>query len=78
MCDPSKIVIFFQDYHHDGGDKVVEATLNEWERMIEPATKNGFPIDAGTIDEDLFEELYSRDAVVLPRDFCIDRIVPLV
>jgi hypothetical protein len=75
---PESVHIFFEDYHRDGGDKVVMATLDEWKRLIEPATSQGLPIDAGNVDEDLFEELYARDAIVVPDDLVIERVVPLI
>lgn len=74
-----KVRIFFEDYHHDGCDKVVEATMDEWDRMIAPAVTRNFPIDAGTIDEELFEELYGREAVdvTLSELKKIERVVPM-
>lgn len=37
--------IYFEDYHRDGMDKVVEATEDEWEALIAPAVAGKHPID---------------------------------
>jgi len=74
------MLIFFEDYHHDGDDRVVEATQEEWDRLIAPAIRFRYPIDAGTVDEDLFQELYSRPAIDLKLSEvnAIEHVIPLV
>lgn len=75
-----KVLIYFEDYHHDGLDKVVEATEEEWEALIAPAIKNRHPIDSATIDSDLQEKLYERKGkdLKLSEIKKIDRVIPMV
>jgi hypothetical protein len=76
----AKTYIFFDDCHHDGGDRVVEATEEEWDALIAPAIAGGYPIDASTVDTDLFEHFYDREDVDLKKSEIdkIEWIVPLV
>lgn len=76
-----KVLIFFEDYHHDGGDKVVEATEAEWQSLIAPAMAEAArPIDAATVDEVVFDKLYGRKDLDLKKSEIekITRVVPLV
>ena len=72
--------IFFEDYHHDRGDKVVECTKAEWEQLIAPAVKKKYPIDSATVDSDLFDELFRRKRVdlLLSKVNRIKQVIPLV
>lgn len=76
----TSIFIFFEDYHHDGGDRVVSATLAEWEQLIKPAVDRRYPIDSSTVDHTLFQILYARPAVDLKLSEIkqIEHVVPLV
>ena len=72
--------IFFEDYHHDGMDKVVEATEAEWETLVAPAVAGKHPIDASTVDTALFNKLYERPGLDLKLSDIqeIEHVVPLV
>lgn len=77
---PEKVYVFFKDYHEDGGDKVVEATEEEWQALIAPAVAHGYPIDGGTVDSEMFGKLYDRPdvPVKLSEVAKTERVVPLV
>lgn len=76
----NKVYIFFEDYHNDGLDKVVEATEDEWQRLIAPAIMNKHPIDGATVDDDMLAELLNRPGVDLKLSEVrqIERVVPMV
>jgi hypothetical protein len=74
------VLVHFEDYHHDGMDKVIEATEDEWQKLILPSIVNDCPIDASTVDNSLFNELFNRPEVHLNlREVRgLERVVPLV
>lgn len=75
-----KVLIFFEDYHNDGLDQVVEATEEEWNALIAPAVKGRLPIDSATVEEKLLEKLMKRPAIDLKMSELekIERVVPMV
>lgn len=76
----SNILIFFSDYHYDGGSKVVQATLQEWNDLIKPARDHCWSIDCSTVDQSLFDQIYDRPSIDLKLSEveAIEYVVPLV
>ena len=77
------MLIYFEDYHHSGCSKVVEATEEEWEALIAPCFSNGkcLPIDGSTVDPDMRDELYGNRKekdISMSELKKIEHIVPMV
>jgi hypothetical protein len=74
------VLIYFKDEHDDGMDKVVKATVDEWEALIKPAVEHNCPIDGSTVEEDLMDELMGRPGLDLKMSEVqkIERVIPLV
>ena len=75
-----KILIYFEDYHDDGMDKVIEATEQEWEQLIVPTVQRNLPIDGSTVDRKIFRQLYNRPAIDVKLSELqeIEYVVPIV
>lgn len=72
--------VYFEDLHHEDGDKVVRCTDEEWRKLIAPAEAEKLPLDSGNVDTELFDILYARPAVNLRHSQIksIERVIPLV
>ena len=75
-----KILIYFEDYHNAGMDKVVEATEQEWGQLIAPTVPRNLPIDGATVDSEMFDQLYDRPAIDVKLSELqeIEYVVPIV